>query len=690
MQKWIAWIEDGLLHSSPAPPGKMDAVQQRTFASIGQIPFSVLPRYTAERYLQDQLLRSQFFSADFIGFLNRFGKSKFIKLLSNIQLLKQAASIRMTHLLRSTGNLRQVAADAHISLATLYRKEVLFMASDLRKLVLDPAPGIARSHALCLLAQDYLAYHFLRPNAPSQNQLLRNLIDEAARLGTGACTRCPFQDASAARTKWDKRYPEHSLPACSTTGKGMIIPGTRYPVNRFLASIPRQDIAFGRSGAEVWTTLYAHKTVREKPETVNAVWFGDHHLADVVVIVGTDAKTQEPILSRPWITVVTDAASNAIIGSVVTLRPNSMTIAECFCRAAAFTIDSPFYGLPEVFYVDRGKDYRAAWLRGSDPDLRQRLDTDAFLNRAFSDNPMLTALNVTVHHALPRTGRSKTIERTFGTITRTWFSQLPGWTGNSPQKRPSDFEQEKKRLLKTSGLLTLEKFARQWFEFIVPAYNNASFEQPKSPVTLYQELPRANTLTPDWNSLAVFKAMRNKRYRVHSNGIHYKGDFYWHPSLRDYISQEVQIYDFDQSFCHSISVLFKGRFICEAEPLVRLRLIEADRLRLLQHLEEQKAAKRAVSRRVTTVQQVLQAAGVSTKRYAEPLPDEASGVSLPVYAEAVDLQRDKAEATILSDTASALGKAARQQLETVERIAHEPPSDPLTDYLLKIGTEKND
>ena len=151
--------------------------------------------------------------------------------------------------------------------------------------------------------------------------------------------------------------------------------------------------------------VYAHKTVRDKPDAVNAVFFGDHHLADVLVIVGTDGRDGSPILARPWLTVMTDAASDAIVGSVVTLRPNSMTIAECFCRAVAFTVDSPFYGLPEVFYVDRGKDYRALWLEGGDPALRERLDSDACLNRAFCDNPLLPALNVSVRHALPRSGR---------------------------------------------------------------------------------------------------------------------------------------------------------------------------------------------------------------------------------------------------------------------------------------------
>ena len=649
------------------------------------------------RFIQERILHESFFSVDFIGYLNRQGETAFTELLETIRMLKRVSFLREIHPLSSTSFLRHFAILNSMSLSTLYRKESCFMTSDLKKLIRPVFPAkTVHSRKLCFLSQDYLACHHLKPNAPSQNQLLRNLSAEAERLGSKACTRCPYNPVSCSRQQWAKMHPDTFLPDCPVSGNGMIFPDTRYPVNRFLASLSEQDVAFGQSGLEVWTAFYAHKTVRKKPETVNAVWFGDHHLADVVVIAGTNKKDGTPVLARPWLTVVMDAASNAIVGSVVTLRPNSMTIAECFCRAAAFTVDSPFYGLPEVFYVDRGKDYRSLWLQGNHPDLKDRLDSDAYLNRAFCDNPLLPALNVTVRHALPRTGRSKTIERIFGTITRTWFTPLPGWTGNSPQHRPFDFEKERKRLLAQGNLMSLEQFARYWFEVIVPAYNAATFDQTQSPLDRYRSLTRAHTLTPDWNTLAVFKAVQNKKYKVHPNGIHYKGDFYWHPALQDYISHRgkedkyVQIYDFDQTFCHSISVLYKGQFICEAEPLVRMRLMEADHLRLAQHLEEQKAARRAVSRRVVKVRQVLRSAGVNAERYAEYTVGESGEVVLPLYAEEIDSQRDAQEAIILSETANTLGKIALQQKKAVEQMLYDPEDDPLTDYLLKIGAGNHD
>jgi hypothetical protein len=189
----------------------------------------------------------------------------------------------------------------------------------------------------------------------------------------------------------------------------------------------------------------------------------------------------------------------------------------------------------------------------------------------------------------------------------------------------------------------------------------------------------------------VFKSIQNRKYKVHPNGIHYKGDFYWHPALRDYISSRgkddryVQIYDFDQSFCHSISVLYKGHFICEAEPLIRMRVTEADRLRLEQHLEEQKAARRAVSRRVAKVRQVLQAAGIRAKRYAEYIADDEADVVLPLYAEEIDDRRDRQEAVILSETANHLGKLSLQKQRALEALCFGPASNPLSDLLLQAG-----
>ena len=45
-------------------------------------------------------------------------------------------------------------------------------------------------------------------------------------------------------------------------------------------------------------------------------------------------------------------------------------------------------------------EYGSLILQGRDYDMMRRLDQHYYLNRAFCDNPLLPALNVTVRHAL--------------------------------------------------------------------------------------------------------------------------------------------------------------------------------------------------------------------------------------------------------------------------------------------------
>lgn len=77
---------------------------------------------------------------------------------------------------------------------------------------------------------------------------------------------------------------------------------------------------------------------------------------------------------------------------VLSLNPNSDCIAECFERACAFTIDTPYSGICDYFYIDNGKDFRFKKL-----------------------------------NALPYSGCNKTIESIWETIDDEWIRELPGY-----------------------------------------------------------------------------------------------------------------------------------------------------------------------------------------------------------------------------------------------------------------------
>ncbi len=285
-----------------------------------------------------------------------------------------------------------------------------------------------------------------------------------------------------------------------------------------------------------------------------------------------------------------------------------------------------------------------------------------YLNRAFFDNPLLPALNVSVQHASAYHGRSKPCERLFGIFEGKYISQLPGWTGHSIDTRPFDFSKELARLKRTGDILSLEDFVRLWDEVIVPDYHTNSYENPSAPMDRYLAFPKADTLTPDWNTLAAFKTEKHKR-RVQQNGIHYNNDIYWHPVLADYIKKDVVVCDFDTSFFHSISVLYENRFICEARPAIHFDMLESDKLKLKLHLEEQRAQYRKLTRRIFRIKFTLSSAGLPVERYDDTSLEKVDEKDLdaePIlgYGPAIDFEQDRTQATMISAEASELGKVA--------------------------------
>lgn len=695
IRKWIQWILRGLISSEPKL--NADHIKGKPYASIAPdifIPISTLPRYYREAYMKKVLLRDSLFSVDFVGFLEENGPSAYYELLKEISVIKQSLELQNSSISDKTRKLRAIADENGFSLATLYRKEDMFMRSDLRKLV-KPFSYTYQPRDMCNLSKDFSTFEWSKPNHLEKVQIKKKLKEEAKTRGTDVCNRCPYNPNSKNNIKFAERYPE-LLFTCDKYGKGMIYPASKDPFNRFLSSLSDQELTFAREGPNAWRDEFMHMTKRDRPEKVNAVWFGDHHVADVELLCGYD-KNGKPILKRPWLTCNLDSASGALVGSVVSFHPNSMTIAESFCRAAAFTVDSNYFGLPEIYYVDRGRDYRSLILQGRNYDMMKRLEQHYYLNRAFCDNPLLPALNVTIRHALPKSGRSKTIERTFGTITRQYFQEIPGWVGNCPENRPFDHEKELKKLIENGKIWTPEKFARYWFDVIVPAYNNTVPEdETESPLQKYMRMEKADTIVPDWNTLSVFMTPK-KLHKVHSQGIKYNNDLFWHPELsrEDVMGHYVSIYDFDQTFCHSISVIHNGKYLCEAEPLIHQKVDETDRLKLEQHLEEQKAQKRRISRKVTAVKQVLKASKVKAQRYieyepADDLVDETADEIPIMYCETVDSARDQAEATILSQDANDIVKVAQHTKETIEHILNGPKVNSFENYYSTKGKNLSD
>ncbi len=688
-KKWFEWILDGLIPSSPEL--SRDNIKGMSYSKLSKlvmIPITALPRYYSTDLIKKRVLKDKIIHVDLIGFMDEVGEERYLSVMKEINLIREFIAITSTDDHSGTEKARIFAEEKGYSLATLYRKKELYMKSDLRKL-LEPTKKIYHPKMMCRLSEDFAKFEWEKPNHLAKINIQRKLEQEARERGKDVCTKCPYNPKAKCNRHFVSKYPEMDF-SCSKAGNGMLYPSSKDPFNRFLSTVGEQEKKFSREGANAWRDAFMHVTKRDKPEKTNEVWFGDHFLGDNRVICGYD-KDNKPIIRRPWITCNYDAASGAVVGSTVCTTPNSRTIAECFCRSAAFTVDSPFFSLPEVYYVDRGADFRSTMLEGQNYDMRKRVDQHYYLNRAFCDNPLLPALNVTVIHALPRSGRSKIIERLFGTITRKYLQEVPGWIGNCPKNRPFDAASEEKRLLEEGKLWTIEKYARYWIEVVIPAYNSTIPDGEKeSPLDKYKRLEKADTAIPDWDTLSVFME-KKPSYKVRSRGIYYNNDIYWHPALSEegIMGTYISVYDFDQTFCHSISVIKDGKYICEAEPLIHQKVVEPDRLKLAQHLEEQKAQRRRISRRVTVVKETLKTAGVKAERYIDYEPEddlpEDEEVRNTMYCETIDEERDKKETTILSNDANEIAKVARATMENIERIVNGPKDNAFENYYISKG-----
>lgn len=330
---------------------------------------------------------------------------------------------------------------------------------------------------------------------------------------------------------------------------------------------------------------------------------------------------EREVLVRPVLTAWMDTASGCIVGWVISILPNSSTIAEAFCRACVYTLDKEFPGLHSSILVDCGKDYRSALLEDFPEDLKDSVPEDGCLNRRFASLVLLPSLNITVRHALPYHPQSKSIERLFGTPESRWISKLPSWCRNSAAARPAGFD----RTLKNSGRTvpftpwknsphTLpRKYCRNTMgpgrqrcsEHPYPPFPGngqplsgpmASGPSSMSPLALYRSLPKLRNLTPNWKTMPILKMPRKNDCSVSRQGILFRNQAYWHEDLAWLIGSKVDIL-FNaparkEDAPLSVTVIYQGRFVAEATPARHFPFIDADPVELQAHFDAKNSHKR--------------------------------------------------------------------------------------------------
>ena len=587
-------------------------------------------------------------------------------------------SIEISNTYSSTGTitlrLKELATEYQTSYSTLARKRAEYMKDPSLKKLLDHNISTEetkdRYRTCCFYCRDLIIFLHEKPGKISAAKIYRDI----SKSEPFPCSKCPYHpDVKQGPHKKGDFIP---IATCKRNVEYMVRPNCDDTVCTIISRIPEQQDYLAWHGVRAWAQHFQYSPARKRPEVTNLCWFSDHKILDIFVRTkrlpdGTWEK------ARPWITAIIDAATDVMVSYVLSLRPNSDCIAECFARACAFTVDTPYAGICDYFYIDNGKDFRAKKLEG----LPNSEEEPLYLNKEFGESGILEWFGVKVIHALPYRGCSKTIESIWKTIDNEWIRPLYGYCGTGPDDRPEILKTQ----LKNDELYTFEQFADYFADTIYPEYNDFAVTK-ESPNELYDRLPKASSFVPTWKTLAVLKSVSKERV-IRSRGIQFGNNkFYWCSELAPLVEKDkstpYRIFAFDTPFNRNISVVRNRQYIGEAHLIEKLNVVEQARYKVIQHVKEQQKQHKFYSKKLEQLHSLVLQTDILNSVSKVPPIDNIR------YAQAIDTKRDAEEA--IDD--QSIPEELKQQAQSYAANFLNPENDTakpgrITQSLREIGKQ---
>lgn len=585
------------------------------------VPLSECQPHVIINYFRKQIADHKFINFNLNGYRIKYGFEATKKLIIAINDIKEIEE-RSLHFYDKPANLISKLFEKYgiEDERKYYRLLKTIKSNQLDKLVKETPPF---HKSICPLAKDYILNEKYQLLSTDTEAIFYDLID-IKKKNKNICISCPYNPSSkkhkTVKKQINDNFKSFVFKECLYDKKGLVIPNSIITIDRFLKESSASIMHYSRHDKPLWLMYMGHQVVREKPNKFNEVAFGDHHQFDILVTIGNDNKGNI-ILVRPWVTLQMDMATNAITSSVISLMPNKYSIAECFAKAACITYDSPFYGLPEVFYVDRGKDYKSAYLKGTKK--YEMKNDDYYQNRLFFDDPFLKTLNVCVKHARRLSPQTKPIERLFRTLEHKYFRKSPGFIGDKKGKKlEARREQEINRLINSGHIWSYEKFINYWFKYVVPHFNNWKVRGKLSPIERYQKMERANTFTPSWSLMSIYMQEKHK-VLVTQQGIKHNKQIYYSPVLDDYIDKEVLVFDFNNPKSNDVVAYYTNKELGINKclgliPIVeKLKFIEDNPVKYARNLSYVNMQERIAKDNISAIKYIINSTRLSKKIYDE-------------------------------------------------------------------------
>ena len=235
----------------------------------------------------------------------------------------------------------------------------------------------------------------------------------------------------------------------------------------------------------------------------NEWWVSDYHTLDLMV---KDDRTGE--VYRPHVVLWMDIRSRRVLSWRMRKESDSDGVILSFRDAVAAC------GIPENVYLDNGKEYLTHAFGG-----RGRRKKNVNAQYATS---ILDLLGVQMHNALPRNGRAKVIERSFGEFSRWFAKSFITYCGNRPAARPERHNDVMKR---DSNIPLASEVEELLGKFIAGLHNaqasGAVGLNGKTPNQVYEDtLFKKRTATQDQLNLMLLRSERLQK--VSENGVKLK------------------------------------------------------------------------------------------------------------------------------------------------------------------------
>lgn len=293
-------------------------------------------------------------------------------------------------------------------------------------------------------------------------------------------------------------------------------------VSNVINNIPADLRVLAHEGTTSYEQQY-EIIFRREASKPNEIWQADHTLLDINVLDCNGA------LKRPWLTVIMDDYSRAIVGYYISFDAPSALQTSLALHQAIWTKNEnnwPACGIPEIMYTDHGSDFTSKHIESVCVSLKIQL--------IFS----------TV--GKPR-GRGK-VERFFLTINQCLLQDLPGSTQCDVHTKH----------------LTIEEFEEKTKSYIIDNYNHKEHSSTKeTPISRWQNGLFLPLLPEKIAHLDLLLLTVKKSRKVHRDGIKFQGFRYFSTTLASYVGESVYI-RYDPRDLAEIRVFFNDDFICTA------------------------------------------------------------------------------------------------------------------------------